>query len=456
MRSSKLIKMLKGYLKPRLTGRKTNICRIILMSVVFMMTLATLASCTYNDLKTGPISTEKPGTELRVMTMHAGNDGNAKNFKEAVAEWQKLTGNTVLDTSVTSDETFKTRVIMDYQAGAEPDVLFYFSGEDASVLVQNNKVVSLDEIREVYPDYASNMKESLMQESPVDGKIYCIPVNGYWEGLFVNKKVCEQAGVQVPDENTDWDTFMEMCEKIKQAGFIPIAASLANVPHYWFEFCIYNYQDPETHATVPKRLYDRHGLAWTNGLNDIKMMYDRGFFPESTLSASDDETMRDFIGGRAAFLLDGSWRVASIENSAGNIDDFCVTFVPGKNNRKTTDIIGGLSSGYYISRKAWEDPEKREAAVDFVRYMTTDEMVSKFALVSATALKSGVKLEQEKVSSFVRSALYMAEHASGVSSAVQDYVPTESRAPIFENMPAIVKGLTPVEDAIGEVIECLK
>ena len=88
--------------------------------------------------------------------------------------------------------------------------------------------------------------------------------------------------------------------------------------------------------------------------------------------------------------------------------------------------------------------------------MTADEMVSRFALVSVTALKSGVKLEQSDVSSFVSSALYMAEHASGVSTAVQDYVPAESRAPVFENMPAIVKGLTPVEDAIGEVIKCLK
>ena len=429
-------------------------CTAILTIILVM--LASLSSCGFESLKTGPVSTDTHNIELTVMTMYAGNDGNARNFKDAVAEWQKLTGNTVLDSSVTSDETFKTRVIMDYQTGAEPDILFYFSGEDASVLVQNNRVVSLDEIREVYPDFASNMKESLMQESPVDRKIYCIPVNGYWEGLFVNKKVCREAGVEIPDENTDWDTFMTMCEKIRDAGYIPIAASLANVPHYWFEFCIYNYQDPETHAIVPESLYDRQGRAWSAGLNDIRMMYEKGFFPPSTLSASDDETMRDFIGGKAAFLLDGSWRVSAIENAAENIDDFCVTFVPGKNDRKTTDIIGGLSSGYYISRKAWEDPEKREAAVNFVSYMTTDEMVSRFALVSATALKSGVKLEQDNVSSFVSSALYMAEHASGVSTAVQDYVPAESRAPIFENMPAIVRGITPVDQAIGEVIECLK
>ena len=429
--------------------------KLIWLTLPVFITLL-FSSCGFESLKTGPVSIKEASLELSVMTMYAGNDGNATNYKEAVKEWEKQTGYIVKDSSVTSDETFKTRVSMDFLAGAEADVLFYFSGEDAANLVKNNRVVSIDEIRKVYPEYATNMKESLIQPSPVDGMIYSIPVNGYWEGLFVNKKVCEAAGVPVPDENTDWDTFMETCEKIKDAGYTPIAASLANVPHYWFEFCIYNYGNPENHSVVPKGIYDRAGIAWSKGLSDIKKMYEKGYFPDNTLSASDDETMHDFIEGRAAFLLDGSWRVSAIENATSNADDFIVTFVPGKNDRKTTDIIGGLSSGYYITRKAWEDPKKRDAAVSFVEFMTTDDMVSRFAYVSATALKSGVKLERDDVSGLVKSAIYMAEHATGVSEAVQDYVPAESRAPIFEKMPDIVKGNKDIDEAIGEVIECLK
>ena len=99
---------------------------------------------------------------------------------------------------------------------------------------------------------------------------------------------------------------------------------------------------------------------------------------------SDDDTVQAFIEGKSAFLIDGSWKVGGIEGLTEDIDNFTVTYVPGKNDRKTTDIIGGLSSGYYITRKAWDDPEKRDAVVDFISYMTSDEMVSKFAQVSAT------------------------------------------------------------------------
>ena len=56
---------------------------------------------------------------------------------------------------------------------------------------------------------------------PRGRKNYSVPVNGFWEGLFVNKDVLEACGVAVPDANTTWDQFMEMCETIKGQGLHP-------------------------------------------------------------------------------------------------------------------------------------------------------------------------------------------------------------------------------------------
>ena len=95
-------------------------------------------------------ATAKP-VELNVTTTFAGEDGNAQNFKNAVKAWCDETGNTVADTSATSDETFKTRVITDFETGSEPDVLFFFNGADANSFIEADKVVSIDEIRAEYP-----------------------------------------------------------------------------------------------------------------------------------------------------------------------------------------------------------------------------------------------------------------------------------------------------------------
>ena len=197
--------------------------------------------------------------------------------------------------------------------GSESDVLFYFNGVDSNPFVEAGKVVSIDEIRQTYPDYASNMKDGMLGASPLDGKNYSIPMNGYWEGMFVNKAVCEAANVEIPGPATTWDEFLETCQKIKDAGYTPIAASFAEIPHYWFEFCIYNYLTPATHNIVPASVADKHGTAWVDGIEDMKLLYEYGFLPENTLSATDGETFLLFMDGKAAFLIYGSWKVGGIE-----------------------------------------------------------------------------------------------------------------------------------------------
>lgn len=406
---------------------------------------------------------KKDPVTLSVVTAFAGENTNTQNYQDAIKAWQDETGNKVNDASAASDETFKARVQADFETGAEPDVLFYFNGVDSNAFVEAGKVVSIDEIRQVYPDYASNMKDGMLGASPVDGKNYSIPVNGYWEGLFVNKKVMEAAGAEIPGPNTTWDEFLATCQKIKDAGYTPIAASLAQVPHYWFEYCIYNYDTPATHSILPDAAGDERATSWAGGLGDIKDMYEKGFFPENTLSALDDDTFQMFIDGKAAFLVDGSWKSGAIENKFApgegqapdpeKVKDFTVTYVPGKNERKTTDIIGGLSMGYYITRKAWDDPNKRDTVVEFINYMTTDEMVSKFAGISASALKNGVTVDESTLTSLAKDGLAMVKGATAMTSAVQDYISPQCRVPVFDGMPTIVSGQKTPEDAVAE---CLK
>lgn len=396
------------------------------------------------------------GVSLNVTTTFGGNDTNQKNYQDAIAAWQDETSNIVNDSSATSDETFKARVAADFEVGSEPDVLFYFNGMDSNSFVEAGKVISVDEIRKEYPDYASNMNDDLLGASPVDGKNYSVPVNGYWEGMYVNKAVLEAAKVEIPDANTTWDEFMDICQKIKDAGYTPVAASLAQIPHYWFEFTIYNQLSTTTHNVLPKSVDDEHGKAWVAGIEDIKAMYDKGFFPENTLSGTDDETFQSFIDGKAAFLVDGSWKLGGIEEATDDIDNFTVTYVPAKGERKSTDIIGGLSSGYYITKKAWDDPEKREAAVNFVEYMTSNEMVTKFAQTSATALKDGADVDESTLSSLGKDGLAMIKGITGISGAVQDQIPTECRVPVFDGMPNLVTGKVQIPDAVTEVLTMIE
>ena len=401
--------------------------------------------------------------KLNVTTTFAGED--AQNFKNAVAAWEKETGNTVEDASATSDETFKTRVLTDFETGSEPDVLFFFNGADANNFIEAGKVVSIDEIRGEYPDYAANMNDDLITASLVDGKKYAVPVNGFWEAMFVNTEVLDAAGVSMPGADYTWDQFKDDCQKIRDAGYAPIACALGNIPHYWWEFSIFNHTSPDTHLQVPESVDSDGGKAWVAGMNDIKELYELGYFPENTLSATDDETFAMFMDGKAAFLIDGSWKVGGIVNScqsdpedpetldAEKLAKFDVTYVPGQGDRKATDLIGGLSMGYYISTKAWEDPAKREAAVSFVQYMTSDEIVPLFAQHTASALKNAPEVDEAQFNPLQVKSMKMMSGATSLTGAVQDIFNGDCRVSTFDGMPEIVTGGVSAEDAVAQGLE---
>lgn len=400
--------------------------------------------------------------ELTVTTTFAGEDTNAQNYKDAVKAWEEQTGNTVVDTSATADETFKMRVITDFETGSEPDVLFFFNGADANSFIEAGKVLSIDEIRAEYPEYAGNMNDDLIPGSLVDDKKYAVPVNGYWEAMFVNTEILEAAGVAKPGANYTMDQFKEDCAKIKEAGYTPIAAALGNIPHYWWEFAIFNNQSPQTHLEIPQSTDDANGQAWVAGMNDIKELYDLGFFPDNTLSATDDETFAMFTEGKAAFLIDGSWKVGGIVGScqsdpedpstldAEKLAKFDVTYVPGNGSRKATDLIGGLSSGYYITRKAWDDPDKRAAAVSFVEHMTSDSVVPAFAQHAASALKNAPVVDPAEFNELQLRAIDMMAGVTSLTGAVQDLFQGDCRVSTFDGMPEIVTGRVDAVDAVEE------
>ena len=85
--------------------------------------------------------------------------------------------------------------------------------------------------------------------------------------------------------------------------------------------------------------------------------------------------------------------------------------------------------------------------------MTTDESVSLFAGVAATALKNGATVDESTLNGVQIDSLEMTGNATAVAGAAQDLTTQDQRAPIFDHMPEIVTGSIAVEDAIQQVID---
>ena len=427
--------------------------RRIVFSVSLLGLLLGLTACAsfpWEERET-TVATEKEKLVLKVVTSYGADDGNRKNFEKAVADYEASTGNQVLDDSAKASEEWRFKVFTDFETGSDPDVLFFFVNADAEPFIRANKLVPIEEIRAVYPDYAENMKPSMMTAA-ADGKHYAVPSSGYWENLFVNRRVLESCGVEIPGPDYTWEQFLQDCEAIKAAGYTPIACSLYEIPHYWFEFAVMNNGSLATQLELPrleegKLVDDETSRKWIAALEDIRGLYDAGFFPANTLTATDSETRTLFAEGKAAFLVDGSWRCGFFaENFPDRLSDYLVCCVPGKGERPATDTIGGISMGYFITRKAWQNTQKRAAAVEFVSQLTSDETLSTFVTTEVTALKNGAN--PENLNAIQQSAADCNARLTGIVGAVQDTMTAAAKENLFTNIRRVVTGKMTPEQAV--------
>lgn len=391
----------------------------------------------------------KKEVTLKTVSMFGGTDPNAEVYQaindELMAQYDYIT---IEDNSQSSDEEWKAAVNADFSVGNEPDVIQFFTDATADTIVATDKLVSIEEIRAEYPEYAKDTLDSALSAAAnTDGVERAVPTTGYWEGLFCNKDLFDQYNLELP---TDWDSLVTAIETFKANGIIPIACSLNNVPHYWIEFLMLYSAGTEEFTQIPTTAPQ----GWAEGLSLFKTLRDMGAFPADTDTVDDAYTGQLFRDKKAAMQLDGSWYSGNITDT----DNTVVIAFPGVPNQKAeaNSLIGGISSGFYITRKAWEDPDKRDAAVKFVMAHTSQAGVQRYW--EATGAVSQAAVEVTPVDGATPFAESIAAYTSSASAIV---APTDARiGDAYKTLVAqIVKvstGAITAEDAINEALATMK
>ncbi len=317
------------------------------------------------------VGCEKDTTELNTLSMFGGTDANKETYEGLIAEFEKETGNVVKNRSETSDEEWKASVIIDFLTGDEPDVLHYFTGETAKPLVDSKRVVSIEEIRAEYPDFAKNINPSVLGT-------HSVPTTGFVEGLFTNKDHFKSAESKayLDIKAMTWGQFKELLALLVEEnkdipGYYPIAYGM-DIPHYWLDHIVaaelgVNYYEEITKAGGEDKMVN--ALLKLNELNS--------YFSKDEGYANSEQ---GFFDGKYTFILDGSWFSGRV-----TLENATALPFPIVNEEFGSPILAGFTSGFYITRKAWDNPVKRKAAVQFIEKMTSKEALTAFATVGGFA-----------------------------------------------------------------------
>ncbi len=356
------------------------------------------------------------GENLKTVSSFAGEDASAGAYTQLLMAWEEKTGNTVSDHSSTSDEAWKQGVLMDFAAGNEPDVLFFFTcTADSAYLL--NRVVPIREINQAYPDL--NIPENPACEE-TDGQIYAVPVRSFWEGLFCNVDLFEQYQLELP---YTWELLEKAISVFRQNGIVPISVSFSDVPHYMAEFAILACGSPEDYQKRPTSM-DELPQSWIKGMALIRRLYELGAFADNVNATNENEASQLFRHKKAAMQADGSWFANSLpeENMATTL---VLPFPSYQNIQDPLPVIGGVSMGFYLSRRAWHREDIRDKAVDLLAFLSTGEN----ARLLGGFQFSGKMLE---------SAYQLTTHP--LYAPIQDQMSQEARSEWFRLIPEVAAG----------------
>jgi len=296
-----------------------------------------------------------------IITYGLWDSNQAVGFEKMAAEFTEKNPGIKIEIQLNGWSDYWTALDAAASAGTLPDTFwmhsnnFYRYASNDMLMTMDDLIASSDKID------LNNYPEGLVALYNHNGKQYCIPKDFDTIGLWYNKTMFDEAGLEYPDETWAWDDLYEAAKKLtkpdkSQYGFL---AALHNQEGFYN----FIYQNGGTVITPDKK----------SGYDDPRTIEAMEFYVKfvkeglSPLIFGDAERAEAMQNGLCAMGFFGSWNLSGFAANEYMAENFDVTVLPAAPNGGRASIYNGL--GYAIA------PNTRNADVawKWVEYLASEE-----------------------------------------------------------------------------------
>lgn len=251
---------------------------------------------------------------------------NEQTSKPYIDEFEKENPDIKIDFSYappTSEyiSTLQTRLV----GNQAPDV-FIITSENRDDLIDNGYAKDLTD-----ESFMKNISQANKDFVGRDGKTYGMSITSWVSGIAYNKDLLKQVGYDEPPAN--WDDFLKLCKKLKNAGIEP-------------------FLEPNADELEAVKEYIR--------------LYDEGGVTRDTGGISGDDMKTQFTNGQVAMIVDGAWDFATFEQAGMNWD---FAPMPKLGDDYTQYAQGSASPAWAIYAKL--EGDKLKAAEKFLTFLSS-------------------------------------------------------------------------------------
>lgn len=352
------------------------------------------ASCTYSkdagDSELTQTHIQEKKIKLRFISSWGGVDSKADTLRQILDEFgEDYTEAEVINESMFGED-FLPKIKTDFASGNEQDVFGLWPGSDIRSLVKAGKVADITDLLESEREWKGSFEESNWSYTTYEGRTYGVPLEIIYEGFFVNKDLFEKYGVKLPET---YDELKAAVAEFKVHDIIPIAYNTLAEGTYLYQNIIAMLGGKE----AVENPYSRGTInsCYIEAVDYVKELYQLGAFPKDAFTMTSRDRNNLFKNKKAAMITQGSWFVGDLKDMQSSVD--IIPFPRLEKNGAGRDVlIYGLGNGtFYMSRKAWEDPAKKELSIKLLKKLTSQE--SALAFVNQCGMISNVKLPEDKM-----------------------------------------------------------
>lgn len=359
---------------------------ILLLTLCFAMIVAGCSSGSNSKGKNGSSSEEKVTIKFMHLWPEGVSAGQNKIVNQIINDYQTEHSNIIIKQEVLDNEQYKNKLKVLSSSNELPDVGVTWAAGFLKPYVEGNLFAPIDDLLD------GQLKDKFVagttEAYAIDGKTYALPLEFNIAPIYYNKEIFQKYNIEIPQT---YDEFKAVIKTLSDNGIAPIA--LGNKDRWtgslWYMYLADRIAGQQTLADAisGKGSFQDEGLL--KAASEVQALVDSNAFIKGFNGLSNEEGKAEFLNGKAAMYLMGTWELPNYTTNEDipkefrdNVGFFKFPTVAGGKG-DINSWVGGPGVGLFVSQNSAVQKEAKA----FVEYFVSkwgEQSVTGAGVIPAT------------------------------------------------------------------------
>ncbi|WP_082650921.1 extracellular solute-binding protein [Paenibacillus etheri] len=326
----------------------------------------------------------------------SNNSAQNKMVKEIIREFEEDNPNITIKTEVLENEQYKSKLKVLAASNDLPDIGFTWAAGFMDPYVRGNKFAAMDDL--LQDELKGKFVAGTTEGYSFDGKTYALPVELNIVPVYYNKVIFSEFNLQPPQT---LDDLKAIIRTLNNNGITPVTLGGKDgwPASFWYMYLADRIGGPDL---MDKAVADQDFTdpSLLEAARQVQELVNLNTFIKGYNGLSNDEAKVQFMNGKSAMFVTGTWELPDFTTTTNIAQEFKVnigyfkfpTVEGGKGN--VDDWVGGPGTGLFVSKNSKHALEAKEFVSFFVQKWGEHSVVNAGVIPATKVDTAAIKLPQ--------------------------------------------------------------